>query len=286
MAIICPKCGRQYDVVLFDFQGYLCCECGYKITKKDLHHRYININPPNIYIIIPARYHSTRFPGKPLVKWKGKSLIQHVYECAAKSPLPKEIIIATDDKRIARNGKSFGATIVMTSPTHPSGTDRLAEAANLLNLSSTDIIVNVQGDMAYFHPEIITQVAEPLLNNAFLPMTTLVQEITEPREIYDPNCVKVVFSETGKALYFSRSPIPYDRDRIGAKYYKHIGIYAYRKVFLDKYIKLPITPLEQAEKLEQLRVLECGYPIQVIVTKHQVIDVNTPDDLEKLTSLE
>ncbi|CAD7783019.1 MAG: 3-deoxy-manno-octulosonate cytidylyltransferase [Candidatus Methanoperedenaceae archaeon GB50] len=117
-------------------------------------------------------------------------------------------------------------------------------------------------------------------------MTTLVQEITDPSEIHNPNCVKVVFSETGKALYFSRSPIPYDRDKIGTRYYKHIGIYAYRKIFLDKYIKLPTTPLEQAEKLEQLRVLECGYPIQVIITKHQVIDINTPEDLEKLAYLE
>jgi len=283
MAIICPNCGRQYDVVLFDFQSYLRCDCGYKITKEDLHRRYIKSAP--VYVIIPARYGATRFPGKPLALWQDKPLIQHVYECALKSPLAKTVVVATDDDRIARCVENFGGRVVMTASTHPSGTDRLAEASNLLNLSSTDIVVNVQGDMPLFHPAIIEEVASPLLKDNFLPMSTLAQEITTKEDITDPNCVKVVFTPTGRALYFSRSPIPHDRDRKGVIYYKHLGIYAYRKVFLDKYVKLSQTPLEAAERLEQLRVLEHGYPIYVAVTKHQAFDINVPEDLEKLEKL-
>ncbi|HDD43434.1 MAG TPA: 3-deoxy-manno-octulosonate cytidylyltransferase [Candidatus Desulfofervidus auxilii] len=283
MAIICPKCGRQYDVVLFDFQSYILCDCGYKITKEDLHRRFLLTSA--VYVIIPARYQSTRFPGKVLVKWQKKPLIQHVYECANKSPLPKAVFIATDDKRIANCVKTFKGNVIMTSSKHPSGTDRLAEAAQLLKLSPTDIIVNVQGDMPYFPPQIIEEVANPLLNNPFLTMATLVCKITDTKEIYDPNCVKVVFSQNGRAIYFSRSPIPYYRDETKTIYYKHIGIYAYRKAFLDKYIKLSQTPLEKAECLEQLRVLEHGYTIYINITEHEVIDINTPEDLKKLEKI-
>lgn len=279
MAIVCPKCGRQYDVVLFDFQSYLRCDCGYKITKDDLHRCYIK--SAHVYVLIPARYGATRFPGKPLAMWQDKPLIQHVYECALKSPLPEAVVVATDDDRIARCVEGFGGQVVMTA-THPSGTDRLAEASNLLNLSPTDIVVNVQGDMPLFHPEIIEEVARPLLKDPLLPMATLAQEITVKEDITDPNCVKVVFSPTGRALYFSRSPIPYDRDKKGTSYYKHLGIYAYRKAFLDKYVKLSQTPLEETEKLEQLRVLEHGYPIYVAITKHQACDINVPEDLKRL----
>ncbi|MCD6319241.1 MAG: 3-deoxy-manno-octulosonate cytidylyltransferase [Candidatus Desulfofervidaceae bacterium] len=283
MAIVCPKCGRQYDVVLFDFQSYLRCDCGYKITKDDLHRRYIKST--HVYVIIPARYGATRFPGKPLATWQDKPLIQHVYECALKSPLPKAVVVATDDDRIARCVESFGGQVVMTADTHPSGTDRVAEASSLLNISPTDIVVNVQGDMPFFHPEIIEEVACPLLKDTLLPMATLAQEITVEGDITDPNCVKVAFSPTGRALYFSRAPIPYDRDKKGVVYYKHLGIYAYRKAFLDKYVKLPQTPLEATEKLEQLRVLEHGYPIYVAVTKYQAFDINVPEDLKKLEEL-
>jgi 3-deoxy-manno-octulosonate cytidylyltransferase (CMP-KDO synthetase) len=209
-------------------------------------------------------------------------LIKYVYECAVKSVLAKKVIVATDHKAIAQCVKAFGGEVVMTSPTHPSGTDRLAEAANMLKLLPTDIVVNVQGDMFYFHPDIIKEVTQPLLNDAFLPIATLAQEITKTSEIYDPNCVKVVFSPTARAIYFSRAPIPYDRDNSGPRYYKHIGIYAYQKAFLDKYTKLSQTSLEQAEKLEQLRVLEYGYAIYVAITKHEVIDINIQQDFKKI----
>ena len=283
MAVICPKCGRQYDVVLFDFRSYLVCECGYKISKDDLHRRYVK--EADIYVIIPARYAAKRFPGKPLALWQGRPLIQHVYACACKSSLPKAIVVATDDERIAEVVRAFGGKVVMTAKDHPSGTDRLAEAANLLGLKAQDIIVNVQGDMPYFHPEIIAEVSRPLLENPLLPMSTLAQKITLKEEITDPNCVKVVFTPTGKALYFSRAPIPYDRDKKGITYYKHLGIYGYRKAFLDKFVKLEQTPLEKIEKLEQLRALEHGYSIFVAETKHTAIDVNVPEDLAKLEKM-
>jgi len=286
MAVICPKCGRQYDVVLFDFRSYLVCECGYKISKDDLHRCYLKeVKKADIYVIIPARYAAKRFPGKPLALWQGRPLIQHVYASACKSSLPRAIVVATDDERIAEAVRAFGGKVVMTAKDHPSGTDRLAEAANLLGLKAQDIIVNVQGDMPHFHPEIIAEVSRPLLENPLLPMSTLAQKITLKEEITDPNCVKVVFTPTGKALYFSRAPIPYDRDKKGITYYKHLGIYGYRKVFLDKFVKLEQTPLEKIEKLEQLRALEHGYPIFVAETKHTAIDVNVPEDLEKLEKM-
>ncbi len=280
MAIVCPRCGRQYDVILFDFRSYLNCECGYRITKGDLHRLY-TLNP-QVFIIIPARFDSKRLPGKPLVKIKGKPIIQHVYENASKCTLPEDIVVATDDIRILKCVKGFGGRTIMTKKDHPTGTDRLAEAANILNLGKEDVVINIQGDMPYFDPEIIEEVAAPLIKNSFLPMATLAQEIKDLNEINDPNCVKVVLTKTYRALYFSRISIPYYRGKLFPTYYKHLGIYAYRKSFLDKYVKLSQTPLERAEKLEQLRALEHGYPIQVVITKHQALDVNTPDDLKRL----
>lgn len=280
MAIVCPRCGRQYDVILFDFRSYLNCECGHRITKGDLHRLYTLT--PKVFVIIPARFGSKRLPGKPLIMIKGKPIIQHVYENASKCPLPEDVVVATDDERIFECVKGFGGEVIMTKKGHPTGTDRLAEAASMLNLKQEDIIINIQGDMPYFDPEIIEEVAAPLIKNSFLPIATLAQEIKDLDEIGDPNCVKVVFTKTGRALYFSRNPIPYDRDKVFPIYYKHLGIYAYRKSFLDKYVKLPQTPLERVEKLEQLRVLEHGYPIQVVITEHQALDINAPSDLKKL----
>ncbi len=283
MAVICPKCGRQYDITLLDFQSHIICECGYKITKDDLHRHHLSFTgKADVYVIIPARYAAKRFPGKPLVKWKGCPLIQHVYECALKSTLAKEVIVATDDERIMNAVTSFGGKAIMTSSKHPSGTDRLAEAASLLGLKPEDVVVNVQGDMPFFDSEIIKEVSQPLFENPLIFMATLAQKIEEPREIFDPNCVKVVFDIHGKALYFSRAPIPYDRDKMGGTYFKHLGIYAYRRHFLDKFVCLKPTPLEQIEKLEQLRALEHGYHIFVTETSHKAIDVNTPEDLNRL----
>ncbi|MCD6255538.1 MAG: 3-deoxy-manno-octulosonate cytidylyltransferase [Deltaproteobacteria bacterium] len=283
MAIVCPRCGKQYDVVLFDFRSHLRCECGYKITKDDLHR--LHTQRPQVFVIIPARFNSRRLPGKPLIEIKGKPMIQHVYESASRSSLPKDIIVATDDRRILECVKGFGGKAIMTKEGHPSGTDRLAEAASILNLGQEDIVVNVQGDMPYFEEEIIEEVASPLIRNSSLPMSTLAKEIEDPCEVIDQNCVKVVITKTGRALYFSRAPIPYDRDRTSPIYYKHIGIYAYRKGFLDKYIRLPQTPLEVAEGLEQLRALEHGYPIQVVITRHKAIDINVPDDLKRIGAI-
>jgi len=234
--------------------------------------------------IIPARYASTRFPGKPLADILGKPMIQHVYERARNARTLQRLLVATDDQRITQAVASFGGEAVMTSPEHPTGTDRLAEAAAPLDV---DLVVNIQGDEPLINPEVIDAAAAPLIEDPSIPMGTLMSRITDPADLHDPNVVKVVADLHGFALYFSRALIPYARGgKTGdALYYYHPGLYVYRKDFLLKYAALAPTPLEQTEKLEQLRALEHGYRIKVVETTHRPVSVDTPADLEHVKRL-
>ena len=241
-----------------------------------------------VVAIIPARYHSNRFEGKPLAKICGKPMIQHVYERALKVPLLNRVAVATDDERIADCVRSFDGEVVMTRKDHVSGTDRLAEAATLLNIAEQDVVVNIQGDQPLFDAKVVEQVATPLLEDPALPMSTLIYKIIRPEEIDDPNHVKTVFDCHGRALYFSRSPIPFQRnpeEPISPTYYKHLGFYAYRKGFLVTFVGLPEGEWERFEKLEQLRALEFGYAIKVVLTDHDSVEVDTPKDLERVEEL-
>lgn len=243
-----------------------------------------------IIAVIPARYGSTRFPGKALALIKDKPMIRWVYERTKRSRLVDRVVVATDDERILQAITTFGGEAVMTSPGHLTGTDRVAEVANKLDC---DIVVNVQGDEPLIHPEMIDQAISPFLDDPSIPMGTLCKEIDNPGEAFDPNVVKVVFNGDGFALYFSRAPIPWDRDHWSGKssftelslarpMYKHIGLYVYRRDFLLHYAKMPQTPLESAEKLEQLRALESGYRIKTVVTRHESFGVDIPEDLSKI----
>jgi 3-deoxy-manno-octulosonate cytidylyltransferase (CMP-KDO synthetase) len=238
--------------------------------------------------IIPARYASTRLPGKPLADIAGMPMVCRVYERTKMARLVDEVWVATDDQRIYDAVHAFGGNVLMTSPDHPSGTDRLAEAAGKI---SADIYVNVQGDEPLIPPELIDAAVEPLLAEPTLNMATAAREITSQDEIADPSVVKVVLDEGGYALYFSRAPIPFHRDIwthgsiIGGNCLKHIGLYVYRRDFLMKYAKIPPTALEQTEKLEQLRALGHGEKIKVVVTKLESFGVDTPEDLDRVIRL-
>ena len=238
--------------------------------------------------VIPSRWGSTRFPGKSLHPVLGKPLVCWVVEAVQRARRLDEIIVATDDERIARTVEGFGGSVVMTRSDHATGTDRLAEAAQLIGISDQDVIVNIQGDQPLFPAEIVEQVARPLIDDPSLPMATLLSTIVRPEEITDPNHVKTVFDCHGNALYFSRSPIPFQRDPGGAErptYYKHLGFYAYRKGFLVTFVGLPEGQWERFEKLEQLRALEFGYTIRVVLTAHDSIEVDTPDDLVRVEQM-
>ena len=231
-------------------------------------------------VIIPARWASTRFPGKPLVKLHGKPLVQHVWERAGRAKRVGRIIIATDDMRIAEAAFDFGAEVALTSPKHPTGTDRLAEVVR--QLKSASIILNVQGDEPDIAPSTIDRLAEALQDDPKLGMVTAANPLTDPADVQDPNVVKVVTDLAGRALYFSRSVIPHDRDgRGGVKYLRHQGIYGYRRKVLLAFVKWKPTPLEQAEKLEQLRALEHGIAIGVIVVRRESVGVDVPGDVAK-----
>jgi len=232
------------------------------------------------FVVIPARYSSSRFPGKPLVSLKGKPLLRHVYERAKGARLVREVIVATDDRRILEAAESFGAKAVMTSGGHPSGTDRVAEAVLKLALEAP-IIVNLQGDEPLIRPEMIDDVIM-LLEDERADIGTLVKKIEKEEEFTDPNIVKAVFDREGFALYFSRSPVPFRMDKAPLRAYKHIGIYAYRKEALMRLTGLPPTSLEETEKLEQLRALENGMRIKIKETEYDTIGVDTPEDLRKV----
>lgn len=240
---------------------------------------------PRVVAIIPARYQSNRFEGKPLALINGKPMIQHVVERAQAVELLSRVVVATDDQRIAECVASFGGEYVITRSDHVSGSDRLAEAAELLDISEHDVVVNIQGDQPLFDAEVVEQVAGPLLDDPALPMATLIYKIIRPEEINDPNHVKTVFNRDMDALYFSRAPIPFQRnpeEETSPTYFKHLGFYAYRKGFLLTFVALPEGEWERFEKLEQLRALEYGYRIRVVLTNHDSIEVDTPEDLKRV----
>jgi 3-deoxy-manno-octulosonate cytidylyltransferase (CMP-KDO synthetase) len=236
--------------------------------------------------VIPSRFQSSRFPGKPLADIWGKPMIQRVYERVLKAKTVSSVAVATDDKRIFAAVRKFGGHAIMTSSEHKSGTDRIAEAATYLDLEPSDIVVNIQGDQPLFEPSQIDEVAAPLIADPAISMSTLIYKIIREEEITHPNAVKTVFDKQGFALYFSRATIPYVRDQgLKAEYYKHHGIYAYRRGFLETFTRLPVGALEKLEALEQLRALEHGYKIKVVVTPHDSIEVDTPQELERVKSL-
>lgn len=230
--------------------------------------------------IIPARYASSRFPGKPLARETGKFLIQHVVEQVNRARSIVETIVATDDRRILEAVESFGARAVMTREDHPSGTDRVAEVAAGVQ---ADLIVNVQGDEPELEPAYIDRLVATMAANPDVPMGTLACPFADGSDPRDPNAVKVVLNRRGRALYFSRSLVPYPRDHKGipdapARWLLHLGIYAYRRDFLFTLASMPPTPLEQTEKLEQLRVLENGHDIAVTLVERAAIGIDTPGD--------
>lgn len=235
-----------------------------------------------VTVVIPARYASTRFEGKPLAKLLGKPMIQHVFERSIEAKGVDGVIVATDDDRIFDAVRSFGGEAMMTSANHATGTDRLAEVA--LGLDS-DLIVNVQGDEPLIYPQMIESAVDALIGEPLASMSTLKYKLTDVGDINSPSVVKVVVDRDDFALYFSRHAIPFNRD--GAKggdmpaYYKHVGLYAYRRDFLMNFAGMESTPLENAEKLEQLRALENGYKIKVATTEYDTIGVDEPKDLAK-----
>lgn len=248
--------------------------------------------------VIPARYGSTRFPGKALALLGGKPMIQHVYERARSAARLDEVVVATDDERITVAVSRFGGRAVMTSAEHRSGTDRIAEVARQ---TDAQVIVNIQGDEPLMRPEPIDQIVEFLLAHRAVPMATVMTRLAKAEDAASPNVVKVVVDQDGYAMYFSRSPIPFVRtsDSSGfgvpgsgsrpttpnpqpRTYWKHLGLYGYQREFLLRFPQLPPTPCEQAEQLEQLRALEHGHRIKVLETAHDSIGVDTPEDLARV----
>lgn len=239
--------------------------------------------------IIPARYASVRFPGKLLVSILGKSLIQRTYENALKCKALKQVLVATDDQRILDHVKSFGGLAVMTTEGLPSGTDRLAEVIrNYPEYAHYNYIINIQGDEPTVDPQVIAAVAKTLQEDAQADMSTPIIKIHTEEEALNPSAPKCVIDSRGYALYFSRSLIPGNKSqkyRQDVTYYKHIGIYGYKRDFLLRYATLSQTPLQQAEDLEQLRVLEHGFRIKTVLVTSECMDVNTPEDITKVEQL-
>ncbi|MCI7223630.1 3-deoxy-manno-octulosonate cytidylyltransferase, partial [Fusobacterium sp.] len=227
--------------------------------------------------IIPARYSSTRLEAKPLKKIHGHTMIEWVYKRAKKSEL-HDLVVATDDKRIYDEVISFGGKAIMTSETHPNGTSRIAEVCEKMN--DYDVIINIQGDEPLIEADMINSLINTFKENKDLVMATLKHKLNSKEEIENPNSVKVICDKNNYAIYFSRSVIPYPRKNENISYYKHIGIYAYKRDFVIEYSKMPSSPLEEAESLEQLRVLENGYKIKVLETSHSLIGVDTEQNLQ------
>jgi len=232
--------------------------------------------------VIPARYGSTRLPGKPLVNLAGKPMIQRVYERASQARLLERLLVATDDQRIADAVAAFGGEAMLTSPDHPTGTDRIAE---VLRSVECEIVVNIQGDEPLIDPNVIDLAADALLTDSSIAMSTLMTRIRDEADARDTNITKVVVDTHGFALYFSAAPIPCHRADTGHGWFKHLGLYAYRRDFVLKYVTLPRTPLEQTEKLEQLRALEHGFRIKVIETDHDAISIDVPEDVDRVVAL-
>lgn len=238
------------------------------------------------FALIPARYHSTRFPGKPLAPIAGKPMIQHVYERADACPEISEVCVATDDKRISACVLEFGGKAVMTGAAHRSGTDRICEAAEKMGVTKQDLVVNIQGDQPLFHPSTVSRLVTPLVEDRSIPMTTLKWKIVDEADSENPNHVKVVTDKEDFALYFSRYPLPYSRDKTSKQtYYKHLGFYGFQMEFLLQFTRLPEGDLEAAEKLEQLRAIEHGFRIKVVETPFNSIEVDVPEDIKKVEEI-
>jgi 3-deoxy-manno-octulosonate cytidylyltransferase (CMP-KDO synthetase) len=231
--------------------------------------------------VIPARWASVRFPGKALVVIRGKPLIQHVWERASELESVERVVVATDDERIAAAVRGFGGAVAMTSPECPSGTDRVAEAARNWPV---DLVVNLQGDEPAFEVKALDQLIRVMVEDPGIEMGTLAHPVVDESEHRDSNAVKVVLDQSGHALYFSRAPIPYAREAGLVAPLRHVGIYVFRHAFLQRYAALAPTPLEQTERLEQLRALEHGVRIRVLLTPHGSIGVDTPDDVDRLSA--
>jgi 3-deoxy-manno-octulosonate cytidylyltransferase (CMP-KDO synthetase) len=237
----------------------------------------------NIVAVIPARYASTRLPGKPLVSIAGKPMIERVWERARQASRVSQVIVATDDERIAKAVKSFGGEAVLTRADHRSGTERVAEVA--VAHPDAEILVNVQGDMPLIDPAAIDAGIEAVRDEEDVTVGTLAVPISNPAEIMDPNVVKTVLDFDGNALYFSRAPIPWVRDRqapVHAKHLKHVGLYVFRREALLEFATFPQGDLERIEQLEQLRWLENGYRIRVVETEHKTVEVDTPEDVKRV----
>ncbi len=236
----------------------------------------------DVLAIIPARYQSSRFPGKPLALIRGKPMFWHVATRAAQSRSVRQVVLATDDERIATVAQTLQIPVVLTRADHPSGTDRVLEAARLLGAKDTTIVLNVQGDEPLLHPQMLDALVEPFASPA-VAVTTLARPIP-PEEAQQPDLVKVVRTPDGRALYFSRAPIPYGRDA-QAQYLGHIGLYGFRFPVLEKFSELGQSPLERTECLEQLRLLEAGIPIHVALTLHASFGVDRPEDIATVTRI-
>ncbi len=243
----------------------------------------------NVLLVIPARYASTRLPAKPLADIAGKPMIQYVWECGRRVKTANDVVVATDDARIVAVVQGFGGEAVLTSGAHETGTDRLAEVAAGRD---ADVVVNLQGDLPLVAASMVEAVIEPF-HDPSVRIATLAGEITDPADVYNPNVVKVVMDRHGNALYFSRATIPHVRDRkdrglsapMPGTYYQHFGLYGYRRDVLLDFAHWPPGRLEQLEKLEQLRALEQGCPIRVVLTSERTEEVNTPEDLERVRKL-
>lgn len=239
-----------------------------------------------VLAVIPARFGSSRFPGKPLSLIHGKTLIQRTYENAKLCPFLEDVVIATDDDRIFAHAQSFGAHAVMTDPAHPNGTERIAEVLSKYP-TPPEIVVNIQGDEPCISPAVIEALVSALINHPKAPMSTVITPLTNPDDAFNPSVVKCVVDTQGRALYFSRQLIPANKQGKmleGVNYYSHIGLYAYRTDFLFEYLRLSPTPLQLAEDLEQLKVLEHGFSIQTAIVQHQSLGVDTPEDILKVES--
>lgn len=253
---------------------------------------------PHCIVVIPARYASSRFPGKPLAMIAGRPMIQHTYTQACQARLVDAVLVATDDKRIAEAVEAFGGRVVMTAAAHATGTDRVAEVVRQL---ACDIVVNVQGDEPCIVPDAIDAMVQPLRDDPAVALATLAHPLREVADFLSPHVVKVVVDRRGDALYFSRAPIPYDRQAwpraphflmsdgaalaLPPGCYRHFGLYAYRRDVLLHLASLPQTPLEQVEQLEQLRAMEHGYQIRVVLTTHESVGVDMPEDVARVERL-
>jgi len=237
----------------------------------------------NILGIIPARYGSTRFPGKPLAVIRDRSMIEHVYRGCLQCTKLSGLIVATDDERIHEHVLRFGGKVMMTSPDHLSGTNRCAEVSS--HFPAIDWYINIQGDEPLIQPGILDQLVDLIHRHPVNSIVTLVRKLTDPDMIDNPNVVKCVFDQEGKALYFSRRGIPFSKGDSNAEYYQHLGIYAYSRSVLESISKLPATPLESAESLEQLRWMEHGYAVFTGISEYVSLAVDIPEDIQVIEEL-